>query len=196
MNRRFFRTKCEYIVRNSRRSNRNPLRSKASFIHTISPPISVFKQRKPVPQAHGAEADILSRGAPVTPHLHIETATLGISRSNIEAIDNGTNVELAGRAADLSARSETRRFSSSPTSRNEPLPKQELNGNAAETEHHDMSFASPQSMFFSEVPKNPNDIRSPTIEFVVRTNVPPRGNTALRSMFTPSCPMFIYIVKL
>jgi len=88
-------------------------------------------------------------------------------------------------AADLPARSETMPFSSSPTSRNEPLPKQELNGNA----HHEvpsLGISSPHSMFFSDVPKNPGDIRSPTIEFVVRPNAIPRGN---RSMLVPFCPV-------
>lgn len=149
INRRFFRTHCEYAEAIHKRNRllklkRMPKRSRSLFLKSISSPISSFRQRQPAPggsqtrdrsgSVNSTNRPNIAVAVPSPPNSHSNTLyTSNISRPLPSAIPEASEDEASGNNEPIT---DINAFSSSPAGDSVALP---------EVDTHDYALSSPET---------------------------------------------------
>ncbi|KAF8200316.1 potassium transporter [Pholiota molesta] len=144
----FFKNHCEGVVAKARKKPRS-LRSKASFMETISAPIAAFKQREPTPR-QGNLANTLSN-----PQIQFVGPTPGTTLMHPTNTEPPKDSELQSNEERNRILPDSQLFSSSPKSANEAILSPDV----------EPSFRSPLSN---------RTARSTQIGFALSTTISPR----------------------
>ncbi|KAH9477208.1 Low-affinity potassium transport protein [Psilocybe cubensis] len=113
--RRFFTTHCEYVAAKEKAKPRSirTMRSKSSFMRSISAPTNYYKQRQPVQgQENRTEAPVPSNG----PHIHFQGPTPGNTLGNIPEQVVQSPIDIYNEPNHISTMTDAPMVSSSPKS--------------------------------------------------------------------------------
>uniref|UniRef100_A0A8H7XPP1 Potassium transporter n=1 Tax=Psilocybe cubensis TaxID=181762 RepID=A0A8H7XPP1_PSICU len=112
---RFFTTHCEYVAAKEKAKPRSirTMRSKSSFMRSISAPTNYYKQRQPVQgQENRTEAPVPSNG----PHIHFQGPTPGNTLGNIPEQVVQSPIDIYNEPNHISTMTDAPMVSSSPKS--------------------------------------------------------------------------------
>lgn len=148
--REFFKNHCKGVVAKAQKPPKpNPLRSKASFMQTISAPVAAFKQREPTPRQ-----DKLP-DTPSNPQIQFVDLTPGTTLMEPTSPDPPKDPEFQSNEERDRTLPDSQLLSSSPKSASEPILSPDV----------EPSFRSPLSNRTN---------RSPQIGFALSSTISPR----------------------